>query len=73
MVSVRAGIINWPGERISSSNMNRQKRTEHSSKINFLVGIQSEPWRGEIYQGNPEILDTSIQVYWPQPNNWIEL
>ena len=70
MASIRAGIINWPGERISSGNiMNRQNRTEHSSKINFLGGIQSEPQRTEIHQGNPEVLDTGN---WPQPNNWIE-
>ena len=43
MSRVRADIINWPGERIQSRNiMNRQKRTELSSKINFLGGIQSE-------------------------------
>ena len=70
MASMRAGIIHWPGERISSSSiMNRQNRTEPSSKINFLGGIQSEPQRTEIHQGNPEILDTGN---WPQPNNWTE-
>ena len=52
MVRVRAGIINWPGETILPSN-----------KINFLMAIQSEPWRAEIYQGNPEVLHTSN---WPQ-------
>ena len=71
MAKVRAGIINWPGKRIPSSNiMSKQKRTELSSKISFLVVIQSEPWRGEVYQGTPEILDRSN---WPQRNNWIEL
>ena len=49
--------------------MNRQNRTELSSKINFLGGIQSEPWRTEIHQGNPEVLGTGN---WPQTNNWIE-
>ena len=66
MANLRASIINWPGERILSSNiMNRQKRTE----LNFLGGIQSEPWRTELHQRNPEVLDTDN---WPQPNNWIE-
>ena len=70
MASIIARIINWPGERIPSSNiMNRQNRTELLSKINFLEGIQSEPRRTEIHQGNPEVLDTGN---WPQPNNWIE-
>ena len=70
MASIRAAIVNWPGERIPSSNiMNRQNRTELLSKINFLEGIQSEPRRTEIHQGNPEVLDTGN---WPQPNNWIE-
>ena len=70
MANLRAGIINWPGERILSSNiMNRQKRTELSSKIHFLGGIHSEPWRTELHQGNPEVLDTDNR---PQPNNWIE-
>ena len=71
MARIRAGIINWPDERISSSNiMNRQNRTELSSKINFLRCIQSESWKREIHQGNPELLDTG---YWPQLNNWIEI
>ena len=44
MDSIRADIVDWPGERIPSSNiMNRQNRTEHSSKIDFVAGIQSEP------------------------------
>ena len=47
MVRVRAGIINWPGDKIPYSN-----------KINFQRAIQSEPWRGEIHQGNTEVLDT---------------
>ena len=34
-----------------------------SSKINFLRAIQSEPGRGEIHQGNPELLDIGN---WPQ-------
>ena len=39
MARVIAGIINWPGERIPSSNiLNRQNRTNLSSKINFLGG-----------------------------------
>jgi len=42
MANIRADIIKWPGERILSSNiMNRQKRTELSSKINFLGGIRA--------------------------------
>ena len=70
MASIRARIINWPGERILSSNiMNRQNRAELLSKINFLGGFQSEPRRTELHQGNPEVLDTGN---WPQPNNWIE-
>lgn len=36
--------------------MNRENRAELSFKINFLGSIQSEPWRGEIHQGNPEVL-----------------
>lgn len=52
MVRVRAGIINWPGEKIPPSN-----------KINFLRATQSEPWRGEIHQGNPKALDLGN---WPQ-------
>ena len=52
MVRVRAGIINWPGEKIPYSN-----------KINFQRAIQSEAWRGEIHQGNTEVLDTGN---WPQ-------
>ena len=59
MASIRAGIIDWPGERIASSNiMNRQNRTELSSKINFLRSIQSEPQKIEIHQGNPEVPET---------------
>ena len=59
MASIRAGIIDWPGERIASSNiMNRQNRTELSSKINFLRSIQTEPYKIEIHQGNPEVPDT---------------
>ena len=70
MANIRADIINWPGERIPfSSIMNRQNTTELSPKINFLGGIQSEPWRTELHQCNPEVLDTDN---WPQPNNWIE-
>ena len=69
MASNRAGIMNWPGDRIPSSNiMNRQNRTEHPSKINFLGGIQSEPQTTEIHQGNPEVLDKGN---WPELNNWI--
>ena len=64
MARVRAGIINWLGERIPfSSIMNRQNRTKLFSKINLLSAIQSEPWRGKIHQGNPEVLDTGN---WPQ-------
>ena len=70
MASIRAYTFNWPGERIPSCHiMNRQNRTEHLSKINFLGGIQSEPWRTEIHQDNPEVLDTGN---WPQPSNWVE-
>ena len=59
MASIRAGIINWPGERIPSSDIRkRQNRTVLSSKINFLWVIQSEPWRTEIHQGEPEVLNT---------------
>ena len=35
----------------------------NSPEINFLRSIYSEAWRGEIHQGNPEILDTGN---WPQ-------
>jgi len=31
--------------------------------MDFLGAIQSEAWRGEIHQGNPEVLD---KVNWPQ-------
>ena len=34
-----------------------------SYKINFLRAIQTEPWRGEIHHGNPEVLNTAS---WPQ-------
>ena len=55
--NIRAGIINWPGERIPSGNvMNRQNRTELSSRINFLGGLLSEPWRTKIHQGKTEVL-----------------
>ena len=64
MAKVRAGIINWPGKRIPSSNiMSKQKRTELSSKINFLGTLQSELQSREIHQGNLEILDIGN---WPQ-------
>ena len=69
MANIRADIINWPGGRIPFNIMNRQNTTELSSKINFLGGIQSEPQKTEIHQGNPEVLDTGN---WPQLNNWIE-
>ena len=63
MVRVRAGIINWPGERISSSNiMSGQNTTEISSKINFLGTTQSEPWRREIHQDNPQGLAIRQQL-----------
>ena len=63
MASIRAGIINWAGERILSSNIrNRQKRTVFSPKINFLGGIQSEPWKTEIHPGEPGVLNTGN---WP--------
>ena len=51
---VRAGIIYF------MSSLNRIGLT---SKINFLIAIQSEPWKGEIYQGKPEVVDTGN---WPQ-------
>ena len=38
-------LLYWPGERIPSSNIvNRQNRTEHSSKINFqlLLGVSNQ-------------------------------
>ena len=55
--SITAGIINWPGERIPSGNvMTRQNRTELSSRINFLGGLLSEPWRTKIHQGKTEVL-----------------
>ena len=70
MAGLRAGIFNWPGERIPSRIiMDRKNRIEHSSKTNFLAGIQSEPSRTEIHQGNPEVIGTGN---WPQSNNWIE-
>ena len=34
-----------------------------SSKITFLRAKQSEPWRGEIHQGNRGVLDIG---HWPQ-------
>ena len=65
MASIRAGIINWPGESLPFSDIrNRQNRTVLSSKINFLGGIQSEPWRTEIHQGEPGVLNTAN---WPNP------
>ena len=65
MVRVRAGIINWPGEGIPSSNINSGSNMTivFSSKINFLRANELEPWSGEIHQGNSEILGTSN---WPQ-------
>ena len=47
-------------------------RTGLSSLLNFLRGIQSDPWRGGIlpHQGNPGVQDTGN---WSQPNNWIEI
>ena len=63
IANIRVGVLNWPGERIPSSNvMNRQNRTERSSKINFLGDIQSEHWRTEIHEGKTKVLDIG---YWP--------
>ena len=60
MARVRAGIINWLGEGIPSSNIKSSlNRTELSSK----TIVQLEPWSGEIHQRNPEVLDTGN---WPQ-------
>ena len=62
MIRVRAGTITiWPGEKIPPSN-----------KIHFLEVIQSEPQKGEIHQGNPEVLDTGN---WPQTQQlgWLKL
>ena len=46
---VKVGIIYF----MSSLN-----KTGLASKINFLRAIQSELWKGEIYQGKPEVVDT---------------
>ena len=62
MTRVRVGIINWPDERIPSSNI-KSRLNFLSSKINFLRAIQSESWRGEIHQDNPKILET---------DNWLQ-
>lgn len=48
MTRVRVGIINWPDERIPSSNI-KSRLNFLSSKINFLKAIQSGPWSGEIF------------------------
>ena len=38
--------------------MSSLNKTGLASKINFLRAIQSELWKGEIYQGKPEVVDT---------------
>ena len=43
--------------------MSSLNRIGLASKINFLRVIQPEPWKGEIYQGKPEVVDTDN---WPQ-------
>ena len=66
MARVRAGIINWPGEGIPSSNINSDLNMTivffFFYKVNFLRASQLEPWSRKIHQGNPE-LDTGK---WPQ-------
>ena len=63
MARVRAGILNWPGEGIPSSNINSDlNMTIILFKVNFLRANQLESCSREIYQGNPE-LDTGN---WPQ-------
>ena len=49
MIRIIAGIINWPGEKIPPSN-----------EMNFLQAIQSELWKEETHQGNPEVLDPEV-------------
>ena len=49
--------INWPSEGVQSNNINScSNRTIAFSGINFLRVIQLDLWRGEIHQGNPEVL-----------------
>ena len=56
MARVRAGILNWPGEGIPSSNINSDlNMTIILFKVNFLRANQLEPCSREIYQGNPEL------------------
>ena len=64
MASVRAGIINWPGEGIPCSNINSDLNRSiiFFSEVNFLRANQLEHWSKESHQGNPE-LDTGN---WPQ-------
>ena len=73
-VCLKENLNLWPGSELVS--LIGQVRGSHlvviswiertglnSPKINFLRSIYSEAWRGEIHQGNPEILDTGN---WPQ-------
>ena len=73
-VCLKENLNLWPGSELVS--LIGQVRESHlvviswiertglnSPKINFLRSIYSEAWRGEIHQGNPEILDTGN---WPQ-------
>ena len=60
----RTGIINWTGKRVLFSDIGGGlPRTRISSKMKSPKASQSKLWRGEIHQGNPEVLDIGN---WPQ-------
>ena len=71
MAGVKAGILNWPAERIPPSDIKSSPQGTELSffQKKFLRIIQLEPWSGETHQGSLEVLDTGD---WPQPNTWID-
>ena len=73
MARVRAGIINWPGERIPSSNIN--------SDLNLTIYTYIYFFLSKFSQGQPAILGIEkfskvfqnyTQVIGHKPNNWID-
>ena len=70
MARFRTCAINWPGKRVSLSDIGGNVSLHGarvSFEIKFLRTIQLELWRGEIHQGNLGVL-----VIGHKPSNWID-